>query len=258
MEDVLNEAEHVVKKLASLGAEYQKAVEALGASEPIDLVHQETMRRLEDEFDATYSPGPLRVVRALEIRGYKDAANAVHDLWQTVFWVTGLVAVSVGVEYAEVLEFDVVGKREAALDALRRIAETSRSGSDSRHDPHLATLTDGALMADKVTSVGSDYQLYLADSDMPLPMGEDDDETNPEARLRVAREFEALNPGSIVEQLRELGAIEAAAALEDLVRTVSRIVDVRGQSTDGSIVDIDLLAKRDSVIDELTQAGQSG
>ena len=243
--DLLGDAERAVDQLSRIGLEYQQVVEA-GRSSGNAFSAGTARRKLELEFDRDMQPGPIPVVRALQVRGYEDAAAALEDLWQTVFWVTSLVAVGVGVDEREVLDFDVVGKRHRAVEALSDI----RSGAGVVA-PGAAIATDAALLADQVARLGSDFQYLLSDRDAPLPMGSKEDETNEEARRRVRREFELLDVATTVNQLRRFGMSKDADSLVSIVAYVKRIMDA-GEVDDGT----DLLELRDRLVAELSRSAK--
>lgn len=245
--DLLGEAKRVVDQLSRIGLEYQQVVEAgCSADVPNAVGAGAARRKLELEFDRDMQPGPIPVVRALQVHGYENVASALHDLWQTVFWVTSLIAVSVGVDERDVLDFDVVGRRQSAVEALSQIR--SVAGGEAAG---AAIATEAALLADQIARLGSDFQYLLSDPDTPLPMGCKEDETNEDARLRAKREFEQLDVAATVSQLRRFGMAKDAHSLESKRAHVQHIMDA-GQFGDPT----DLLELRDRLVEELSQSAK--
>jgi hypothetical protein len=243
--DLLGEAERAVDQLSRIGLEYQQVVEAGCSVDGVNAVNAgEVRRKLELEFDRDMQPGPIPVVRALQVGGYEKSAAALHDLWQAVFWVTSLVAVSVGVDERDVLDFDVVGKRQSAIEAMSEIRSVVQLES-----PGVAVATDAALLVDHVARIGSEFQYLSSHADASLPIGNEEDETDEERRLRAKREFEQLDVATTVNQLRQFGMARGADSLESIVAQVQRIMD------HGEVDDVtDLLDLRDRLVEELSRS----
>lgn len=242
-EDLLGEARRVVDELATMGLAYQQAVVADTQSTTDATKHR---RDIELEFERTMMPGPIPIVRALEMRGFGPASAAINALWENVFWVTSLIAVSLGVDETEVLEFDVAAKRDAAIAALNHAAETASDAEDEKSVRRAQVLTHSALVADEVMGLGTEYQSYIDDPLLPL----DDDETNEEARGRVTAQFDQADAVHAIQELEELGLGSAADALRTLIAAVSALV-TGAQDGDAPGQHVDLHAIRDNVVSEL-------
>lgn len=213
-----------IEKLTRMGLDYQRSISAPGEGAQAKWPEaREVQSEIEAEFDRTMTPGPLPVVRALQVRGADLAATALDELWRTVFEVTSLLTVGVGVDWEEVLEYDVRGKSFAACEALQEARETALStGSVSQlSGAQASAATDAVLFVDAVVRLGGDSHNLREDPDSPFPMGVDEDETNEEAQLRTKREFDRLSVEPVSSRLSECGLgrhAQAIARFYDSVR----------------------------------------
>ena len=253
----LDEANAILDELEHIGLAYQ-ATFGTGdqgtQATPSDL--EKIRSRLENQFDKRMTPSPLPVIRALQIHGFAAASEALKELWDNVFWATSLLAVSLGVDDEEVLKFDVQGSADAARTALRSAREAASAGDTmlAGDEDRRAAAIEAALLVDVIARLGGDYQDYLADPDLPLPMGDDSDETNEEARLRTRQEFDALPISSVCDKLSLHGYEEQAASVAKLESDVRSILS-RTEADEEE--PLDLCARSDAVAAQLRSASQT-
>ena len=254
----LDEANAILEELEHIGLAYQATFRTgdQGAqATPPDL--EKMRRRLENQFDKRMTPSPLPVIRALQIHGFAVASEALKELWDNVFWATGLLVMSWGVDDdEEVLKFDVQGTADAARAALRDAREAASAGDIplAGDEDRRAAAIEATLLVDAIARLGGDYQDYLADPDLPLPMGDDSDETNEEARLRTRQEFDALPIPSVCDKLRLHSYEEQAASVAKLESDVRSIMS-RTEADEEE--PLDFYARRDAIAAQLRSASQT-
>lgn len=252
----LRTADETVRRLERLGLAYQGTIQPGDLDGLTDAAEQAKLRqKLEVEFERAMSPGPLPIVRALQIHGLGSAADALHELWDTVFSVTSLFAVSVGVAESEVLEFDVISKADAARRELRAAQEfmLSRDFGDQAKSERLAVALDATLLVDAMARLGSDYFYYLSDPDAPLPVGDEGDETNEEACARTKREFAQLDVETCYKELAYHDLGSQARAIVELAAIVGEMMnsdDIKGLTVE------DLYDRRDKIVSALASGHQ--
>jgi hypothetical protein len=253
----LDEANALLDELEHIGLAYQatfRTGDQGTQATPSDL--EKIRSRLENQFDKRMTPSPLPVIRALQIHGFAAASEALKELWDNVFRATSLLVMSWGIDDEEVLKFDVQGTADAARTALRKAREAASTedhmlaGDEDRR----AAAIEAALLVDAIARLGGDYQDYLADPDFPLPMGDDSDETNEEARLRTRQEFDALPISSVCDKLRLHGYEEQASSVAELESDVRSILS-RTEADEEE--PLDLYARRDAIAAQLRSASQT-
>lgn len=106
----------IADSLRSVAAEYQAVVRSTRES---DAEGRTARRRLARKFHKLRSRD---AIDGLKADGLMDAAEKLDELFSAGACVFNLVAVSIGVDEAEVLDIDIDGPHAAAIEALRREA----------------------------------------------------------------------------------------------------------------------------------------
>lgn len=255
-DDVLTEAAVLIDSLTPLAIEYQSYVRSPETPLDSNETNLDARLRVAHDYDKLT---PLVTVRKLEMAGYDEAAAALDEFWKAVFNVVGGLEMSWDDDESDVLDIDVRAMQEKALHELKRARamgtdEPENSVATTEHTRRIALLTDAALMADTLQSMGLDYQSFL-EGCIPIPINEDESE---EDRMRrVASEYDKLAPDSVVHNLQRQGFRDAAAALDDLSKTVSQVVhlkDIKPGVDDAEVLEIDVNAKHEKAIDQLKRA----
>lgn len=113
-QEALAEAMNLADGLKLLAKEYQAVVRS---TSPSDERARTARRSLDRKFQKLRS---RVVIQDLQQRGYADAAGKLDNLFGAAAMVFNLMAVSIGVDEAEVLEIDIEGPHGLAMDALKR------------------------------------------------------------------------------------------------------------------------------------------
>ena len=112
-QEALATAQHLADNMKLLATEYQAVVRSTTES---DEQGQKARRSLDRKFQKLKSRD---VIEGLRKNGLTAVAEKLDELFSSCAWVFNLVAVSIGVDEAEVLEIDIEGPYVAAIDALR-------------------------------------------------------------------------------------------------------------------------------------------
>lgn len=241
-DELLDEAADLVRTMTTLALEYQACVRAAGEDDGQQNLSNRL--RLSSEYDALT---PRTTQRKLEMAGFDAAASAVEDLRSAVFEVVGSWEMSMGDDDSHALSVNVEGKSDAAGKEI----EGAREQQEPSISPDVvALLTQAALLADEIESLGSDFQISL-DGCIPYPI--DEDESDEERLQRLASQYGRIEIESVIGLLEKQGFKSAAQALTMLSDTVGRVVrstDAEGDTKD-DILALDLCRLRDDVIESL-------
>jgi hypothetical protein len=246
-DNVLTDAAKLTEELAAMAVEYQSHFRA---EDDGDGTHRKAMSEIGDRWD----PEPSRVmVRRLEMVGRDEAAAAFDRLSTAVFRVVAALDVHWAMEEAlDDINTDVAPLRDAALHELSCASETFSDQEGDVGDEkiqRIALLTDAAVLADNMFSLGLEYQSYREGC---LPSADDEDPIEVHMK-RVADDYDQLDPAPIIGKLELKGFAAAAVALDDLSEAAgSHIICGRGEdhADERQILD-NLTAKRDKAIDAL-------
>lgn len=249
---VLAEAAALIDALARLAIEYQFYVRSPAAPLNGDETNLEARIRVSREYDKLE---PRGTVRKLEMAGYDRAAEALEELRKAVFDVVGWLEMSWDPDESCVLDIDVAAMRNKAhreLGTGRAVGSGAQDGGATADDgQRIALLTEAALLADTLQSLGLDYQSCL-DGCIPIPI--DEDESDQDRMRRVASEYDQLAPNAVVDNLLKQGLRQAAAALDDLSKEVDQIVhnkDTKPSVNNAEILEIEINDKHKKTIDQL-------
>ena len=117
-QEALAQAERLADSLRLLATEYQAVVRSTQKTDPGGATARRSLDRRFQKLKARYE------LDALRERGYPDAAQKLDDLFRAAAMVFNLVAVSIGVDEAEVLDIDVNSPHVAAVEALEQASGT--------------------------------------------------------------------------------------------------------------------------------------
>ena len=117
-QEALAQAERLADSLRFLATEYQAVVRSTQKTDPGGATARRSLDRRFQKLKARYE------IDALRERGYPDAAQKLDDLFRAAAMVFNLVAVSIGVDEAEVLDIDVNSPHVAAVEALKQASGT--------------------------------------------------------------------------------------------------------------------------------------
>ena len=112
-QEALATAQHLADNMKLLATEYQAVVRSTTES---DEQGRKARRSLDRKFQKLKSHD---VIEGLREKGLTAVAEKLDELFGACACVFNLVAVSIGVDEAEVLAIDIDGPYVAAVDALR-------------------------------------------------------------------------------------------------------------------------------------------
>ena len=117
-QETLAQAERLADSLRLLATEYQAVVRSTQKTDPGGATAR---RSLDRKFQKLK---PRETIDALRGHGHLNAAEKLDDLFRAAAMVFNLVAVSIGVDEAEVLDIDVNSPHVAAVKALKQESGT--------------------------------------------------------------------------------------------------------------------------------------
>ena len=117
-QETLAQAERLADSLRLLATEYQAVVRSTQKTDPGGATARRSLDRRFQKLKAREK------INALRERGHPDAAEKLDDLFGAAAMVFNLVAVSIGVDEAEVLDIDVNSPHVAAVKALKQVSGT--------------------------------------------------------------------------------------------------------------------------------------